>query len=593
MSNSTWCARKAQTVVENAEHIIAGELLTAAQALDMVPVIKASKWGHGPGWYSAAAVTSSALYGWILAACFVALPVLGLCFNRRFQSGTRNGVGLGVVAATLFGILSACARGPIALIPQWDGKPSILSLDGESRLAMTPPFPSELTFRVELPDAPFLDFAVSVLAPSIIGRGRVHLSVRVEDGEESVVVYEEVVRAKEGNHWLDRRVNFAAWRGRDVVLSFAARPETPSAAGAWMEKVQIAWGNPRVLDEAIHVPGTGGRPSVIFVLVDTLRRDYLGAYGFEEGISPNVDWLAKESVIFDNAFSQAPWTKPSIATLFTALYPDIHGLDNHGGLFGERENAFISTGLLSQDAITLAEVFAEHGYRTAAFVANAWLDAEFGFDQGFESYELERDSEALLDHASRWLDANGDEPFFLYLHLMDVHGPYDAPEKDFEWIRNSSSLEVVQSPPLDGLERLPPNLEGISWFSSEDLEPGFRDVVTFRLSRSRTLRARYAANVRDFDRRIGPILRRVRNSDLGERTYVVLTSDHGEELLEHGGWDHGFNLYDHQTHIPLLIRAPGALPSRRRVHQAMNLVDLHAHSHHTRRARGTARRSRP
>ena len=402
---------------------------------------------------------------------------------------------------------------------------------------MTPPFPSELTFRLELPDAPFLDFAVSVLAPSSIARGRVHLSVRVEDGEESVVVYEEVVRAKDGNHWLDRRVNFAAWRGRDIVLSFAARPETPSAAGAWMEKVQIAWGNPRILDEAVHVPGTGDRPSVVFVLVDTLRRDYLGTYGFEEDISPNVDWLANESVIFDNAFSQAPWTKPSIATLFTSVHPDVHGLDNHGGLFGERENEFLSTGLLSQDAITLAEVFAKHGYRTAAFVANAWLDAEFGFDQGFESYELETDSDVLLDRASRWLDANGGEPFFLYLHLMDVHGPYDAPEKDFEWIRKSSSLDVLRSPPLDGLERLPPNLEGISWFSPEDLEPGFRDVLEFRLSRSRTLRARYAANVRDFDRRLGPLLRRVRNSELSERTYVVLTSDHGEELLEHGGWD--------------------------------------------------------
>ena len=125
------------------------------------------------------------------------------------------------------------------------------------------------------------------------------------------------------------------------------------------------------------------------------------------------------------------------------------------------------------------------------------------------------------------------------------------------------------------MRRLPPYLDGISWFSVEDLVPaGWGAVVDFRLGRSRTLRARYAANVRDFDRRIGPFLQMLRTSHWNEEAYVVLGSDHGEELLEHGGWDHGFSLYDDQIRIPLLIRVPGASGAGRRVDQAVNLIDL-------------------
>ena len=311
------------------------------------------------------------------------------------------------------------------------------------------------------------------------------------------------------------------------------------------------------------------------MLVDTLRRDHLGVYGFAGGISPNIDWLAKESVLFDNAFSQAPWTKPSIATLFTSVHPDVHGLDNHGGLFGERNNELLTTGVLSSETVTMAEVFQSEGYRTAAFVANPWLDAPFGFDQGFGRYEILRDGNIILQEARDWLETTDGEPFFLYLHFMDVHSPYDAPEGDFEEMRESSSLEVTQSPPRDVLERLPPYLDGISWFGPEDLAAsGWGGIIDHRLGRSRTLRARYAANVRAFDRLIGPFLQQIRNSELGRTAYVVLTSDHGEELLEHGGWDHGFNLYDHQIRVPLLIRAPGARFAGRRVRRGIGLIDL-------------------
>jgi arylsulfatase A-like enzyme len=256
--------------------------------------------------------------------------------------------------------------------------------------------------------------------------------------------------------------------------------------------------------------------------------------------------------------------------LFTSLTPDRHGLDNHEGLFGARENQALETGVLPAEVVTLAEAMKTAGYRTEALVANPWLDARYGFDQGFDSYEIVETLPSILERARGFVREEG--PFFLYLHFMDVHGPYDAPEDDFDAMASSGSLEVRSRP--DGRVELPSYLQGIPWFGKEDFESrGFDEVISFRLSRSHTVRARYAGNVRDFDRRIAPFLDEIRDSALNESTIVVLTSDHGEELLEHGGFDHGFNLYDHQIRIPLLLRLPGARDGRRMT-QVGNLVDV-------------------
>jgi len=157
---------------------------------------------------------------------------------------------------------------------------------------------------------------------------------------------------------------------------------------------------------------------------------------------------------------------------------------------------------------------------------------------------------------------------------MDVHGPYDAPEEDFQATGTMPSLAVREEPLAGGLAKLPSYLAGIPWFEDEEFRNRtFGEVIGFRLSRSHTLRARYAANVLDFDRRIASLLDEVRNSELNDDTVLVLTSDHGEELLEHGGWDHGFNLYEHQLRVPLVLRMPGAA-DRRRDARAANLVDV-------------------
>jgi arylsulfatase A-like enzyme len=429
--------------------------------------------------------------------------------------------------------------------------------------------PSQQTLQATLPNEPFLVFDVAVRTSKEVSRGSVRFSVRLSEEGRDLTVHAEIVRARGGDDLPPRSVNLAAWRGRDVTLTFSAEPAYPELAGSWIEDVEAAWVAPRVENRALPPPPP--RPSIVLVLVDTLRRDYLGFHGFEGPVSPNLDWLAKESTVFENAFTQAPWTKPSIASLFTSLHPDTHGLDNHEGLFGARESQLLTTGVLPSSAVTLAEALRGAGYRTAAFVSNPWLDERYGFHQGFETYELVEALPSILERARDF--ALGETPYFLYLHFMDVHGPYDAPETDFAAMKASASLEPRAVPVPGG--GLPPYLEGISWFGAADLKDrDFGEIVSFRLTRSRTARARYAANVLDFDRSIAPFLNEIRNSDRNDDTLLVLTSDHGEELLEHGGWDHGFNLYDHQLRVPLLIRAPGARESGRRLSRIANLVDV-------------------
>jgi arylsulfatase A-like enzyme len=481
-------------------------------------------------------------------------------------------------AVLVAGLLPGCRERSASLVDLLEGTgadqgATVAILDGLR--AVTAPLPSALGCDLRLPDEPFLEFSISLRPRARIHRGTVRFSIRLDHGDEDFLVYQEDVRPRNGREWRRRKVNLAAWRGKRVRLRFTAEPKDPDALEHLPLGLEAAWGDPRLTEAKPASRDAQAPPSIVLILVDTLRRDYLGFHGFRGSISPNLDWLAEESVELDNAFSQAPWTKPSIASLFTSLYPDVHGLNNHEGLFGKRASEALTTGILPSDAVTLAEALRDAGYRTAAIVANPWLDPRYGFDQGFDLYRMEETTSSLLDGAREWIRGEEGRPFFLYLHFMDVHGPYDAPEEDFQAMASSPSLDAGKHPPVEDLSRLPPYLQNVPWFEERGIASrGWGGLIDFRLEKSGTVRARYAANVRDFDRRIAPFLNELRSSERNEDTLLVLTSDHGEELLEHGGWDHGFTLYDDQIRVPLLVRLPYARGAGRHVSRAANLIDL-------------------
>lgn len=321
---------------------------------------------------------------------------------------------------------------------------------------------------------------------------------------------------------------------------------------------------------SLIVPGcdrSSESPPIILILVDTLRADYLGTYGFQGPISPHLDAFASEAIVFERCFSQAPWTKPSIASLFTSLHPDVHRVFSHQGRFGDREKT-LTTETLSEEAVTLAEALREGGYATGAFVANPWIRQAHGFGQGFDVYDSHAignsvRAEPLLKAASEWIDGlPPDRPYFVYIHLMDVHGPYDAPEEDYEAVRDSPEFGTERIPlARKEMKRAPNYLRRSPWARQN------ADDV-------RIWRGRYAANVHAADRRLGKFFEELRSAGILETALVVVTSDHGEQLYEHRSWDHGGSLYEEELHVPLIVRLPDGENGGLRVSSVVSLIDL-------------------
>jgi arylsulfatase A-like enzyme/Flp pilus assembly protein TadD len=259
-------------------------------------------------------------------------------------------------------------------------------------------------------------------------------------------------------------------------------------------------------------PGRLAGANLLFVTIDTLRADHLGVYGSRAGLTPRLDRLASEGIVFEEALSHVPLTLPSHASIFTAKYPTSHGVHDNG------------TFRLDGKQKTLASILKGRGYQTSAFVGAFVLDARFGVDQGFDQYddyygekrafesfvELERRADDVLTPAERWLEETNEGPWFTWVHLFDPHAPYEAPE---------------------------------TFRSAHPDDP-------------------YGAEIAYVDDALGRFLDRLDAAGALENTLLVVLGDHGESLGEHGESTHGTFAYDATLHVPWILRAEGLGPSR-------------------------------
>jgi choline-sulfatase len=366
---------------------------------------------------------------------------------------------------------------------------------------------------------------------------------------------------------LRSRSGRALARGAVAVAALVAceRGEAPEPAD------DASLGEARCGELRLDAPPPGA--SAVIVLNDTMRRDVVGAYG-GRARTPELDRFAREGLLFERAASQAPWTKPSVATLFTALYPSQHRVATDPGLrrpgVAASDVAPLETDRLSEGFVTLAEALRAAGLRTAAFVANPWLDSRFGFAQGFDVYDdsfaaWDSSGDAAVDAAIAWLEglAPG-ERFFLYLHLIESHRPYGrlGPE-GLEALREKANRD--QRPTgVDAAELADAILLADGTPASA---AGFRPTRTL-------FRAAYRRGVEKFDALLGRFLDALRASEAWPRTAVLVTSDHGEALYRRGYGNHGMGFFEDETALPLLARLPGVVPERGRVGCLVGLVDL-------------------
>jgi arylsulfatase A-like enzyme len=308
------------------------------------------------------------------------------------------------------------------------------------------------------------------------------------------------------------------------------------------------------------------RPNVILISIDALRADHLGLYGYGRPTSPNLDALTQEAVVFERAFNVAGFTLSVHMSMLTSLPPGVHGVQSPG-IRGIASEDFKT---LPPGRITLAEQLAEHGYRTAAFTDAPWVGARFGFDQGFDVYDEQGlRIHSILPRALRWLQENPRQPFFLFLHAYDVHSrterlPYDCPDGSNDLF--TAGFEGDFDGCIDGecasnlLRRINAGDGGRD--PSAVLKP---DVVQYIVGL-------YDGCIHHVDNQIATLLDRLRAQGVYDNSLIVITSDHGEEFLDHGKFLH-VQAYDELARIPLIVKFPQSRWGGRRIGQMVSVLD--------------------
>ena len=273
------------------------------------------------------------------------------------------------------------------------------------------------------------------------------------------------------------------------------------------------------------------RPDMLVYVVDTLRADHLGCYGYQRNTSPNIDRFAKENVLFRFAYANSSWTKASGANIITGLLPKHH----HTMLRDER---------LPDELMTLAEVLHDNGYYTAGFSTNRHIGATFGFQQGFDTF-IERP----VDRAHKvnvWIQAFLTEylakpdrqPLFMLVWVVDPHSSYSP----CEWAK--TLFDIQQYEPIDTDSQ-----QLVDDIQIEKIQP--------TPSQIEFIKARYDQEIYCTDAAFGKLLNRLKAFNLYENSIIVFTGDHGEEFFDHGAVGHGRTLYNDQIAIPLIMKMPG------------------------------------
>jgi arylsulfatase A-like enzyme len=291
------------------------------------------------------------------------------------------------------------------------------------------------------------------------------------------------------------------------------------------------------------------RPSIVLIVVDTLRRDAVSAYGEIAGTTPEMDALAKTGLRYERAYAPAPWTLPSHATILSGLAVEQHRVGLSGG------------GAMPSEIVTVAERLSAAGYETAAFSENPVVSETFGLVQGFRRHRATRLGEAdgkpveidAANTVANWLPTRDKaRPYFLFVNLFDPHHPYDIrPENRF--VPAGTSLEEIKTRP-----NRPNRL-----ICSGVPEP--RTLAT--------LRGLYLGDVQEADAKVGRIVASVRAATAGQAPIVIVASDHGEYFGEERLMGHEFGLHEVVLHVPLIVSGlPGVAPSV--IADTVGLVDL-------------------
>jgi len=381
---------------------------------------------------------------------------------------------------------------------------------------------------VEIPDGAVLDVSFGILDAAWGQAPVAFRALACPEARDCEPILSETIDpgGPERGRWRTRRIDLARHAGEHLALRF----EAEARGDGWSFPL---WGSPALCETRERLPSD---LDLLLVSIDTLRADHLPSYGYARETAPFIAQLAARGTLFERAFASAPSTSPSHMTMFTSQEPSVHGL------LGNEVLSVLPRGLP-----TLAEALRAQGFATGAVTEGGALAAQFGFERGFDSFRenpvpIPRrpgvQAPVTFADAQAWLRAQGDRLSFLFVHTYEVHGPYLAPPAYARLFHDGP-------PELAGDPRLRPHQRPVHY----DREIRFADDELRRFLAALDAEGRLA------------------------RTLVVVTSDHGEEFLEHGYIGHGATLPDEVLRVPLLFVGPG-IPAGRRVATPVGHLDL-------------------
>ena len=292
--------------------------------------------------------------------------------------------------------------------------------------------------------------------------------------------------------------------------------------------------------------------NIVLITIDTLRADHLSCYGYDRNTSPNIDKIAEKGIIFHNAIAPSSWTAPSMVSLFTSVYPVNHGvIHGIGGKWNPKKQE-----VFSAELTTLAEILRGQGYTTFGVASNLHLSRKLGFGRGFDYFECLSFLPAppVNEVVYEWKKAiKKSNKFFLWVHYFDPHSPY-IPRTPWVDHYTSRTLTEKLSFPKKPFAKI------------KQLIPQFRADPQMLSN----LVALYDSEIHYVDYYLGELIRKL---DLDQNSLMIISSDHGEEFLDHGELGHGNNLYRETINVPLIVKLPHSL-EKKTVEKYVNLIDI-------------------
>lgn len=464
-------------------------------------------------------------------------------------------------------LISISRRERLASIPsgvRWQGLSNIYHKTLVAKTAEV------IRFPLSLPDRPWLDLALGTTED---GPLTFQVKIRPAGGraEDAILLVRTITTPR---RWEPVQVDLSDYATEDVILSLSLAAEKEGTLGYWGSPVIRNSG--AIAPPAISENDAFSRETpqgVILIWADALRWDHLKAYGYSRQTAPVLSRMAAEGALFHDCVSQGTWTLPSTSSLLTSLYVTTHGVVDQ---FRDK---------LPVTATIMPEVFHDAGYATLSFSSVWFVGRHFNMHQGFdESHEFDSRVESkgstktAREYVNRllpWLEAHREVPFFVFLHVLDPHAPYEPyPPYDTLWVDPARKKEhemhiekvkeFIVGPDAEYRKR-----RGMPY--PKELEKAGIDPDYF-ISLKKDW---YDGSIRGMDTEIGRLLKRLEELGLDEKTLVIFISDHGEELFDHGKVGHGgTSVYSELTHVPLIVRWPGVVPEGAEVFETVRTIDL-------------------